>query len=179
MDHPYHITVFDNFHPYEPEEAWVSGTFATADAAIAAVKRRIDDELAYLWSEVCHQDKGVSTLDRLVSQYNSFAEKPVAFSRNGDVIFDSTAYMTSRAAEMIGEAPAQYGPHAAAPSSSVPQRPATPAPRMVEPGAAAKHRFWRFVAVWASLNKPRPPAAFWVAFLVLSLLCGLVYRALR
>jgi hypothetical protein len=183
MDHPYHITVFDNFHRHEPEEAWVGGTFATAEEAIAAVKRSIDDELAYLWSEVCHQDKGISTLDRLVSQYNSFAEMPVAFSRDGDMIFDSTAYTISRATEMIDEAPAQYGLQASGPRFSAQQRPASSVPRPLGPlatgAAVAKHRFPRFMAVWASLNKPRPPALLWVALLLLCLLCGLIYRALR
>lgn len=109
MDQPYHITVFDSSHRHEPEGAWVGGTFETAEAAIAAVKRKIDGELAYFWSEVCYQDKGISTLDRLISHYNFFAEVPVAFNQHGEVIFDSTAYMTSRAAEMIDEEPAPYG----------------------------------------------------------------------
>jgi len=147
MDHPYHITVFDNFHPHEPEEAWVGATFATAEAAIAAVKRKIDDELAYLWSEVCHQDKGISTLDRLVSQYNSFAEMPVACSRDGDMIFDSTAYMLARAAEMIDKAPAPYGLQAAAgqPGPRTPQGSSLYSATRQPPAAASdrNHSMWQ------------------------------------
>jgi hypothetical protein len=117
MDHPYHVTVFDSFHRHEPEEAWVSGTYATAEAAIAAVKRKIDDELEYFWSEVCHQDKGIATLDRLISHYNSFAEAPVAFGADHKTIFNSTAYVIAMAAEVVTEPPAPYGP--AAPAAHV------------------------------------------------------------
>ena len=182
MDHPYHVTVFDNFHAHEPEEAWVGATFATAETAIAAVKRKIDDELAYLWSEVCHQDKGISTLERLVSQYNSFAEMPVAFSRDGDMIFDSTAYMLARAAEMINEAPGPYGLQGPPmpPGPSPPPQPASGAPRPLTPDAAvAIPGFPHVMAVWASLGKPRRPAVLWAAVLAFCLLCGLIYRALR
>jgi hypothetical protein len=179
MDHPYHITVFDNFHPHDPDEAWVSGTFATAEAAVAAVKRKIDAELAYLWSEVCHQDKGISTLERLISQYNSFAEMPVAFNRDSETIFDSTAYMQARAAEMINDAPAPYGPQGrSGPRPAAQQRPASAAPPPLNPDAVvAKHG--RLMAIWSALNKPQPPAVLWAAVLVLCLLCGLIYSALR
>jgi hypothetical protein len=173
MDQPFHITVFDSFHRHEPEEAWVSGTFATAEETIAAVKRKIDNELAYLWSEVCHQDKGISTLDRLISHYNSFAEVPVAFDRDGKMIFDSTAYMESRAAEMIDEAPAPYGLQGRAGPQPSASRHAT------QGAAAAKHRFPRSATVWAFLNRPRPPTVLLGAFLAFCLLFALIYRALR
>ena len=136
--------------------------------------------MAYLWSEVCHQDKGISTLDRLVSHYNSFAEVPVAFNRDGNMIFDSTAYMKSRAAEIIHEAPAPYGPQRNA-------RPQPSALRHVKPGAAAakpiaaaaKHSFPRSAAVLAFLNKSQPPTVLWFAFFAFCLLSALIYRALR
>jgi hypothetical protein len=104
MDDAYHVTVFDNFHRGDPDESWVVGTCSTPEAAIALVKSRVDQELRYFWSEVCRQDGGDSTLDRLISQYDSFAEIPIAFDRQGEQIFDTTAYVKSRAAEIAAEA---------------------------------------------------------------------------
>src|SRR5262249_49044610 len=106
----YHVTVFDNFHGGDPDESWVIGTCSTAEAAIALVKQRVDQELKYFWSEICRQDGGHSTLDRLISQYDSFAETPVAFNRQGEQIFYTTFYVKPGAAEIIAEAKAQHGP---------------------------------------------------------------------
>ena len=178
MDLPYHITVFDNFHRHEPDEARVSGAYATAEAAIAAVKRKIDDELEYLWSEVCHQDKGIATLDRLISHYNSFAEMPVAFGADSKMIFDSTAYMIAKAAEVITKRPARYGPASPLPASfarQAAQRLIPSPPQQV----AAKRGYPLFKAVSAFMNKPRNPTVPFVTFMVLCLLLGLIYRALR
>jgi hypothetical protein len=107
MDDAYHVTAFDNFHRGDPDESWVVGTFATAEAAIALVKQRVDQELQHFWSEIRDQDGSDSPLDRLISQYDSFAEIPIAFDRQGEQIFDTTAYMKSRAAEIVAEAKAQ------------------------------------------------------------------------
>jgi hypothetical protein len=185
MKLPYHITVFDSFRRHEPEEAWVSGTYATAEEAIAAVKSKIDDELTYFWSEVCSQDKGTSTLDRLISHYNSFAELPVAFDDEGSMIFDSTAYMKSQAAEAIGYSPVPYGVqdkaprqpsapvHGNAPSRSWTSKRAKPRAGMAKPLSA------RFAPILAFLNKPRPPTVLLLAFIVFCLLFGFIYRASR
>ncbi|MBV9702110.1 MAG: hypothetical protein JO163_05235 [Methylobacteriaceae bacterium] len=173
MDQPYHVTVFDNFHRDDPDEVWVSGTFATAEAAIAAVKRQIDSELAHFWSEVCEQDKGASPLDRLISQYNSFAEAPVAFDRNGSVIFDSTAYMEWKAAEMIGEVASSDGLQRLQPE---PQPFVLSRPKL---NAPVVQRFSPVMALWSFLSKPRPAPALWVAFIAFCLACALIYRALR
>jgi hypothetical protein len=180
MDLPYHITVFDNFHRHEPDEAWVSGAYATAEAAIAAVKRKIDDELEYLWSEVCHQDKGIATLDRLISHYNSFAEMPVAFGADSKMIFDSTAYMIAKAAEVITEPPAPYGPASPLPASFSPQATSlsTPSP-LQRASAPAKPRYPAFAAIAAFMNTPRNPTVVFVTFMVLCLLLGLLYRTFR
>lgn len=109
MGEAYHITVFDNFHRGDQDACWVSGTYSTAEEAIAAVKRRVDQELEHFWSELCRQNAGPATLDELVSQYDSFAETPVAFDSDGRMIFDTAAYMKSRSAEMIAEAEAGHG----------------------------------------------------------------------
>jgi hypothetical protein len=179
MDRPYHIAVFDSFHPHEPDEGWVSETIATAEAAVTAVKNKIDDELAHFWAEVCQQDNGISTLETLISQYNSFAEMPVAFNRDGDVIFDSTAYMQARAAEMINEARAQHGLQSQQGPRSA-QRAPSSATAQLKPGpAVAKHRFPALTAIRVFLTKPQPAAVLWAAFLVFCLICGLIYRALR
>jgi hypothetical protein len=106
MGEAYHVTVFDNFHRGDPP--WVIGTYSTAEEAIASVKGWVDQELEGFWSQLCRYG-GHSTLDGLISQYNAFAETPVAFNGDGEVIFDTTAYMKSRAAE-ITEAAAQHGP---------------------------------------------------------------------
>ncbi|HLH87267.1 MAG TPA: hypothetical protein VKX28_02310 [Xanthobacteraceae bacterium] len=107
MADAYHITVFDNFHRGDLDACWMSGTYSTADAAIASVKSTVDRQLRHFWSEACGRDGGRPTLDDLISRYNSFAETPVAFNSDGVSIFDTTAYMESRAAEMISEAAAQ------------------------------------------------------------------------
>jgi hypothetical protein len=110
MDEAYHVTVFDNFRRGDPDECWVIFTCSTAEAAIAVVKRRVDQELKYFWSEICRQDGGHSTLDQLISQYDTFAETPVAFNRQGEQIFDTTVHVKSRAAEIVAEAETQHGP---------------------------------------------------------------------
>jgi hypothetical protein len=108
MDHhPYHVTVFDLFHRHEPGWAWVAGTFATADDAMSDVKGRIERDLAYFWSEICRQQESPPTLHALVSHYETFAEMPVAFDADGNMIFDGTAYMKARAARIVAEAPAR------------------------------------------------------------------------
>ena len=82
MDEPYHVTEFDNFHRGDPDESWVVGTYSTAEEAIALVKWKVDQELEHFWSEICRQGGGHSTLDDLISHYNTFAETPVAFNRH-------------------------------------------------------------------------------------------------
>jgi hypothetical protein len=103
MSKPFHVTVFDNFHRGDPAPR-VIGTCATIEETIALVKRRVDRELEHFWSEICVQDGGRSTLDRLVSQYNTFAEVPVAFDEQGTQVFDTAVYMKSRAAEIVAAA---------------------------------------------------------------------------
>lgn len=111
MDKVYHITIFDNFHRGDwPDECWEMGRYSTAEEAIALVKEMVDQELKHFWSEICRADRGRATLDDLISHYNSFAEAPVAFDSLGTQIFDTTAYMKSRAAEMITQADGQHGP---------------------------------------------------------------------
>jgi hypothetical protein len=110
MSGAYHITVFDNFHRGDPDACWVAGTYATAEEAIAGVKRRVDQELEHFWSELCRQNEDHPTLDELMSQYDFFAETPVAFDSDGKMIFDTAAYMKSRATEMIVAADAKRGP---------------------------------------------------------------------
>ncbi len=58
--------------------------------------------------EASISNSGHPTLDDLIDRYNCFAETPVAFNSDGKSIFDTTAYMKSRAAEMIAEA--RHGP---------------------------------------------------------------------
>jgi WD domain, G-beta repeat len=100
---PYHITVFDNFHR---GECWSGGGCLTAEEAIAYVKETVDRDLIGFWSHL-RRDRTKPTqptLDELIRQYKWFAETPVAFDDKGKKIFDTIAYMESRAVEIIGDA---------------------------------------------------------------------------
>ena len=81
-----------------PDETAYEGPYSTAEAAIAAVQARIDTDLEQLWSQICGS-RYPHTLEELISWYEACAEKRNAF-HNSSTIFDTTAYIKSRAAEI-------------------------------------------------------------------------------
>jgi len=96
---PFRLTLFDNFHPYEPDEQREGGVFPTLDAAIAAAKAYINGDLAHFLEEE-RQSRGEPTPERLFSRFRSFGELPVVYDEAGKSAFDGWAYCRERTGEM-------------------------------------------------------------------------------
>lgn len=93
----YQVFVDDNFHYMDESERYLLGTYATADEALAAARKLVDDFLEYQ----LEREPSMPT-DELVKIYVSFGEEP--FVVCGDcaapVTFSAWDYAKQRAAEL-------------------------------------------------------------------------------
>jgi hypothetical protein len=71
----YKVLIDDNFHFMDEEHRYEHGTFGTADEAIAACKRIVDNELTYML-------KPHMTADDLYGLWVMFAEDPYVIPLN-------------------------------------------------------------------------------------------------
>jgi hypothetical protein len=72
----YKVMVDDNFHYMEEDERWEFGTFATAEAAIAACRKLVDESL------VGEYRPGM-TVEELYDRYTSFGDEPFIVAQSG------------------------------------------------------------------------------------------------
>jgi hypothetical protein len=88
----YKVMVDDNFHYMEEDERWEFGTFATAEQAIAACRKVVDESL------VAEYRPGISA-DQLFERYTSFGDEPFIIAPSGaaKVDFSARDYARSRA----------------------------------------------------------------------------------
>jgi hypothetical protein len=94
----YRVMVDDNFHYMDEDERWELGTFATAEEALAACRKLLDDWLAL------HCTPGV-TAHHVYEQYTSFGEEPFIVAPTGgdeSVRFSARDYVCARAEELCG-----------------------------------------------------------------------------
>jgi hypothetical protein len=71
----YKVLIDDNFHFMDEEHRYEHGTFRTADEAVAACKRIVDNELTYML-------KPDMTVDDLYGLWVMFAEDPYVMPLN-------------------------------------------------------------------------------------------------
>jgi hypothetical protein len=80
----YQVMVDDNFHYMEENERWEYGTFATAEEAIAACRRLVDESL------VGEYRPGM-TATQLYDRYTSFGDEPFIVAPAGSAKVDWSA----------------------------------------------------------------------------------------
>lgn len=96
----YTVMVDDNFHYMDESERWELGTFVTAEGALAACRKVIDDWLARNY-------KPGMTADQLYEHYTSFGEEPFVMAPGGgggQVPFSAREYVRERALGLCGGA---------------------------------------------------------------------------
>jgi hypothetical protein len=96
----YTVMVDDNFHYMDGSERWELGTFVTAEGALAACRKIVDDWLA-------HNYKPGMTADQLYEHYTSFGEEPFVVAPAGGAkpaTFSARDYVRERAAGLCGGA---------------------------------------------------------------------------
>ena len=91
----YRVLVDDNFHYMDEEERYEHGSFATADEAIAACKRIVDEDLAQYFKP------GIDG-SALYEMYTLFGDDPfvVQDTHDAQVAFSAWDYAKGRANEM-------------------------------------------------------------------------------
>ena len=116
---PYKVMVDDNFHYMAEDERWEYGTFATAEEALDACRRLVDEALMEEYREG-------ATAEQLFVRYTSFGDDPfiVALDDAEKVDFSAAAYAEQRAAELTTPGPVERG---APPSRARRQTPAASA----------------------------------------------------
>jgi hypothetical protein len=67
----YCVLLDENFHYQDPESRWTLGTFDTAEAAISACRKVVDDDLIVL------HESGMAA-DALLAGYRALSDDPVA-----------------------------------------------------------------------------------------------------
>jgi hypothetical protein len=89
--------VDDNFHYMDEDDRYQAGVFATAEEALAAARKRIDDWLL-------RNHKAGMTADTLYGQYSSFGEDPFIVASPGDpaVAFSAWDYARERVQTICG-----------------------------------------------------------------------------
>ena len=94
----YDVMVDDNFHYMDEDERWKLGTFATADEAIAACKKLVDENLL---SMLKNKPPGM-TATELYELYVMFGDDPSVFEPSGvpQVEFSAWDYARVRAEEL-------------------------------------------------------------------------------
>jgi hypothetical protein len=91
MSH-YKVMVDDNFHYMEEDERWEFGTFATAEDAIAACRKLVDESLVESYKP------GMTATD-LYDRYTSFGDEPFIVAQSGapaPAVFSARDYARSR-----------------------------------------------------------------------------------
>jgi hypothetical protein len=96
----YTVYVDENSHYMDESERYTHGEFPTAEAAIAAAKRIVDD---YLLSAL----KPGMTPDALYRSYVDWGEDPfiIAVPKDPECEFSAWDYAKQRCRELCGEAP--------------------------------------------------------------------------
>ena len=93
----YKVVVYDNSHYMDSDESYEQGTYSTAEAAISAAKRIVDDFLAREYRP------GTKALE-LYEQYTSFGDDPHINAPMGERIeFSAWKYAEQRCGEICGE----------------------------------------------------------------------------
>ena len=97
---PYKVMVDDNFHSMKQDERWEYGTFATADEALAACRRLVDEALL-------EEYRDGATAAQLFVRYSSFGDDPfiIALDDAPKVEFSARAYAEQRAQELTAPGP--------------------------------------------------------------------------
>ena len=97
---PYKVMVDDNFHYMEEDERWEYGTFASAEEAVDACRRLVDEALMSEYRD------GASA-EQLFVRYTSFGDDPfiVALDDAEKVDFSAAAYAEQRAMELTMAGP--------------------------------------------------------------------------
>jgi hypothetical protein len=87
----YKVMVDDNFHYMEEDERREFGTFDTAEAAIAACRKLVDESLA-------EEYRPGMTATQLYDRYTSFGDEPFVVAPSGaaKVDFSARDYARSR-----------------------------------------------------------------------------------
>jgi hypothetical protein len=90
----YRVMVDQNF---DPEERWTLGTFATADEALSACRRIVDEDLGQI------HKPGMSAAE-LIERYRTFGDDPFIVPIDGAPAVDFSAwdYAEQRAAKVCG-----------------------------------------------------------------------------
>jgi hypothetical protein len=97
---PYKVMVDDNFHYMAGDERWEYGTFATAEEALDACRRLVDEALM-------EEYRDGATAAQLFVRYTSFGDDPfiVALDDAEKVEFSAAAYAEQRAMELTVAGP--------------------------------------------------------------------------
>ena len=97
---PYKVMVDDNFHYMKEDERWEYGTFASAEEALAACRRLVDEALL-------EEYRDGATAEQLFVRYSSFGDDPfiVALDDAPKVEFSAQAYAQQRARELTAPGP--------------------------------------------------------------------------
>ena len=101
---PYKVMVDDNFHYMAEDERWEYGTFATAEEALDACRRLVDEALM-------EEYRDGATAEQLFVRYTSFGDDPfiVALDDADKVEFSARTYAEQRAAELTMPRPGGRG----------------------------------------------------------------------
>ena len=89
----YTVLVDDNAHYMDESERYKLGEFATAEAALAAARRLVDDELN------SHYQPGMAAAE-LFALYTSFGVDPFIVSDDVDCRFSAWDYARERCQEL-------------------------------------------------------------------------------
>jgi hypothetical protein len=97
---PYKVMVDDNFHTMEGDERAEYGTFATAEEALDACRRLVDEALMAEYRDG-------ATANQLFVRYRSFGDDPFIVALDGaeKVEFSAAAYAEERAVELTMAGP--------------------------------------------------------------------------
>ena len=101
---PYKVMVDDNFHYMAEDERWEYGTFATAEEALDACRRLVDEALM-------EEYRDGATAEQLFVRYTSFGDDPfiVALDDAEKVEFSAAAYAEQRAVRAHHAGPGERG----------------------------------------------------------------------
>jgi hypothetical protein len=100
---PFKVMVDDNFHYMDEDERWEYGTFATAEEALTACHRVVDESLL-------EEYRDGATAEALYDRYTSFGDEPFVVVAPGvaKVEFSARTYARARAVELM-DGPAGAG----------------------------------------------------------------------
>jgi hypothetical protein len=97
----YKVVVDDNFHYMDEDERWDYGSFPSAEEALDACRKVVDESLLEEYRE------GASA-DELYDRYVSFGDEPFVVAAEGvaKVDFSARGYARARAQELAAPDPA-------------------------------------------------------------------------